>query len=318
MGRTTKAWALLLAAGFLLVGCGSSIPSVRDRQPTQTKAPAGKNDQEFREPKPTSWNRDPDDVPTNIPRAIPQPEPPPEPGELRVKAIANSVTSNPLFALTGGNYRKISISALVSWTPNPQAAQYRVSRSDDGTERFVIRATIPRSFTAFKDGGGFANLAVDNEYRYLIEALDSSGRVIARGQDNVKPLYPLDIPVLTSPSNGSAEKGIQPQFSWDKVAGADGYYIEVFSGTYLVPMWRGYRRDELGTAIKYGEQVDLYPGTMPAVWTHVLTPGAKYTWTVTSYKTDTGNAMTAKAFAKSNAPAWTFTAGAPQTNPEGN
>lgn len=316
-------WAIALTTAIalpLLSACGASPTS---RQPVTTSKTSSKtqtsydpNDPRLQEPTPKSWNQDPNDVPTNIPQGIPTPPPPTDPGEIAVSAQANTVSSNPLFAVTGNTYRHISISATLKWTKVDGANQYRVSRSDDGTERFVVRSMVPANYTAFRDGGGIANLAVGNEYKYLVEAIDSSGRVIARGNDNVKPLYPLDVPALKGPDNGQFAGSLQPVLRWSysdadgkAKEGPDGFYVEVFSGTYLVPMWRGYRQGNLADSIMYGDQPDFYPGTKPAIYTGVLQPGARYTWSVTAYKTDTGNAMNAKAIAKSNAPAWVFLAG---------
>ncbi|MNK56357.1 hypothetical protein D3C87_753920 [compost metagenome] len=318
-------WAIALTTVIALpalTACGAA-PTGRQPATTTSKKAAAQydpNDPRLVEPTPTSWNQDPNDVPTNIPQGIPTPPPATDPGEIAVSAQANTAASSPLMAVTGSNYRQISITATLKWTKVDGASQYRVSRSDDGSERFVVRSMVPGSYTAFRDGGGFANLAVGNEYKYLVEALDHSGQVIARGNDNVKPLYPLDVPALKGPDNGKSAGSLQPVLRWSysdadgrAKEGPDGFYVEVFSGTYLVPMWRGYRQGTLADSIMYGDQPDFYPGTKPAIYTGVLQPGARYTWTVTAYKTDTGNAMTAKAIAKSNAPAWSFLAGSAPT-----
>lgn len=320
-------WAIALTTVIVLPALTACGTAPNGRQPVSTnttKKSAAKtydpNDPRLVEPTPTSWNQDPHDVPTNIPQGIPTPPPATAPGEIAVSAMANTAASSPLMAVTGSNYRQISITATLKWNKVDGASQYRVSRSDDGSERFVVRSMVPGSYTAFRDGGGFANLAVGNEYKYLVEALDHSGQVIARGNDNVKPLYPLDIPNLKGPDNGQAAGSLQPVLRWTYAdadgrakEGPDGFYVEVFSGQFLVPMWRGYRDGNLADSIMYGDQPDFYPGTKPAIYTGVLQPGARYTWTVTAYKTDTGNAMTAKAIAKSNAPAWSFLAGSAPT-----
>lgn len=271
-----------------------------------------------REPQPQTPNQDPDDTPTNIPNPIPEPLEPPPPGEVTVRAIAHSVMSNPLAAFTPRAHKTITVYANLTWTPVKEAASYRISRAEDGSDRFVVRATLKSpKIPFFRDGGTvLGNLNVGTEYRYLIEALDSSGRVVARGNDNTKPLYPLDIPALKAPENNVTTATSQPVMRWSYLdeagktkEGPDGFYVEVFSGQFLVPVWRGFRQGNLADSILYGNQVDFYPGTAPAIFTAVLHPGAKYTWSVTAYKTDTGNARTAKAFAKSNAPAWSFTIG---------
>lgn len=272
------------------------------------------------EPIPQGPNQDPQEVPTNIPEPAPQPLEPPAPGEITVRAVAHSVTSNPLAPFDGRNIKSISIYTNLTWYPIKGAATYRISRAAEGSDRFVVRATINGSVPFFRDGGTIlGNLNVATEYRYLIEALDTSGTVIARGNDATRPMYPLDIPTLKEPANGSVTSA-QPVIRWSYVdqdnkpkAGPDGFYAEVFSGTTLLPMWRGFRLGILADSIQYGNQVDFYPGTAPAIWAGTLKPGNRYTWTVTAYKTDTGNAMTAKAFATSNAPGWSFSVGnAPQ------
>ncbi|MNY13309.1 hypothetical protein D3C86_1464390 [compost metagenome] len=134
--------------------------------------------------------------------------------------------------------------------------------------------------------------------------------MIAAGEDNATPLYPIAIPPKDSlkPADGTDNlAGTTPEFSWGTVNDADGYYVEVFSSVTLMPMWRGYRAHKNGTAITYGNQVDVMPGTLPAVWTQVLNPAGTYTWSVTAVKNDSpDNAMKAKAWAKSNTPAMRF------------
>ncbi len=319
-------WAIALTTVIALpalTACGSA-PTGRQPSSSTTKKSTATTydpaDPRLQEPTPTTWNQDPEDVPTNIPQGIPTPPPPTDPGEIAVTVQANTVSSSPLAAVSNNTYRHISISATVKWTKVEGANQYRVSRSDDGSDRFVVRSMVPSKYSAFRDGGGFANLAVGNEYKYLVEAIDHSGQVIARGNDNAKPLYPLDVPSLKGPENSQHAGSLAPVMRWTYAdadgqtkEGPDGFYTEVFSGTYLVPMWRGFRQGNLADSIQYGSQPDFYPGTKPALYTGVLQPGARYTWSVTAYKTDTGNAMTAKAIAKSNAPAWFFLAGSAPT-----
>lgn len=319
--RSLALMAVTVAAVPLvaLSGCGLDAPT--RRAPSAGPSAGEPSGGQVREPIPQAPNRDPDEVPTHIPDPIPQPLNPPAPGEITVRAVAHSVTSNPLAAFDGRAFKTIAIYANLTWTPIKGAATYRISRALEGSDRFVVRGTVNGSLPLFRDGGTLlGNLNVATEYKYLIEALDSSGNVIARGNDSCRPLYPLDIPTLKSPENGAVTNGLQPVMRWSYTdesnqakSGPDGFYTEVFSGQYLVPMWRGFRQGNLADSIQYGNPVDFYPGTAPAVWAGVLQPGARYTWTVTAYRTDTGNAITAKAVATSNAPAWTFTVGtAPQ------
>ncbi len=315
-GRIGLSLALLGVTLTALAGCGFDTPTRRAGTGGSSTTVDPARDY-GREPQPQTPNRDPDEVPTNIPAPIPQPLDPPAPGEITVRAVAHSVTSNPLAAFDGRSFKTISIYTQLTWTPIKGAASYRISRAEEGSERFVVRGTVSGSVPLFRDGGGvLGNLNVATEYKYLIEAFDTSGNKLARGNDSCRPLYPLDIPELKAPANGEALNGMQPIMRWSYAdengkakEGPDGFYTEVFSGTYLVPVWRGFRQGNLADSIQYGNQVDFYPGTAPAIWTSVLQPGARYTWSVTAYKTDTGNARTAKAFAKSNAPAFSFTVG---------
>ncbi|MNR82402.1 hypothetical protein D3C72_131600 [compost metagenome] len=298
-----------------LSGCGFDTPT---RRPAAGGSSVSDPSQgQVHEPVPQAPNRDPDEVPTNIPDPVPQPLEPPAPGEITVRAVAHSVTSNPLAAFDGRSLKAIAIYTNLIWTPIKGAATYRISRAVEGSDRFVVRGTVNGSVPVFRDGGTpLGNLNVATEYKYLIEAFDTSGNVIARGNDSCRPMYPLDVPALKEPANGAVTNGLQPVMRWSYVdennqpkAGPDGFYTEVFSGTTLLPVWRGFRLGNLADSIQYGNQVDFYPGTAPAIWAFVLKPGSRYTWSVTAYKTDTGNAITAKAFATSNAPAWTFTVG---------
>lgn len=261
-----------------------------------------------REEQPRGPARDPDGVPTNVPKAIPEPEPLPDPAKINLKVRATSSTSNPLAALGQAGMARISTYIDLVWPATKHAQQYRISVNDGSDEKFYIKATVSGSTTRYRYGGGLlANaVAVDRTYKFLIQALNSSGQVIAEGEDSTKPLYPLGMPKLVSPTNGQANTTIQPQFQWTKVNNADGYFVEVFSGAYYVPMWRGYGSGQERITMTYGDAGDFYPGTHPAIWTMVLTPGQRYTWTVTAFKTDTGNMATAKAVAESNAPSQVF------------
>ena len=304
-------WAALGLVIAGLAGCGGT-PTDPWRTPPGAGEPGGSQPvtpRELpREEQPSGPRNDPEDVPTNIPQPIPAPEPPADPKQINVRAVANPVNSNPLAVFSQAMPSRVTVYATLTWSKVANASSFRVSRCDDGSDRFVIRANVPSSFRGYQDGGAM-NLRVDNDYRYLVEALDSAGHVVARGEDHCKPLYPLAIPQLVAPEPQAENTGIAPEFSWTQVPGAQGYFVEVFSGVYLVPMWRGFRSDTVGTRIKYGEQVDLMAGTIPAIWTTILNPAAMYTWTVTAVKTDTGNAATAKAWAKSNAPAQRFYCG---------
>lgn len=277
------------------------------------------------------------DPTTQGPNTIdPQPIPPANEvvgnGQLAVKAVAYTTAINPIgFAsnipgfsnLPGANLlpsaQRISVYVIVGWRPIQGAARYRIRRNDtqsndtsDPTQYPVI-GTVDGRFTGFQDGGGIMNnLKVMNEYRYVVEALDSAGNVIATGQDNTQAIYPLEIPQLLQPANHATQVGITPAFGWSTTHGADGYYVEVFSTLFggspvPVPMWRTYKPGADNTAAVYGTQPNVYPGTAPAMWTMVLNPGAACLWTVCAYKTDTGNVQTAKAVAKSNAVPYMFT-----------
>jgi hypothetical protein len=302
--RRLGPWAI--AATILMVtaaGCGTTpqgpVPSA-----TTAAASNSPSMKASAEPQPAAPNNVADDVPTNVPQPIPQPDAPPDPSkDINIRAVANTVNANPLSLLNPNIPSQIAVYVTVTWSKVPGAAQYRVSRNDDSGDKFYIRANVPGSYTGYHDGGP-TNLKIDNQYQYIVEALDSSGTVIAKSKpDSCKPLYPLDIPKPSSPADGADSVGISPQFQWDGATGANGYYIEVFSGVYFVPMWRGFRKDDgqkTASAIQYGNQVDMMAGTYPNLWAAVLNPAGTYLWCVTAVKTDTGNALTAKAWSKSN------------------
>ena len=270
------------------------------------------------EPQPAGPATDPGNVPTNIPQPIPTPQSSISTGSISVSAIAYSESSYPLNPF--GNYaRVVDIHIDLKWQLYPGAMSYRILRNDQSMQpdQYAALTTV--------SGGGLnalmpfywrqysvpvvSPLVPGEQYKYLIQALNSSNQVIAQGTDETKPLYPLDVPKLVSPANNAAQVGIQPSFQWDagSTPNADGYFVEVYSGAYYVPMWRGFAAGSQAIALKYGQLGAGYPGTLPSIWTSILTPGARYTWDVTAYKTDTGNAATAKAFAESNTPSWVFT-----------
>lgn len=307
-GAPRQMSALAIAATVLmtvaLAGCGARVPGP-DTGSTGTQSNKTVTKDYGREEQPTTINDDPQDIPTNIPQPIPNPQPPADPKALAVKAVANTVNSTALQVFNPNMPSRISVYADLTWSKVQGAAQFRVSRNNDGGDKYYVLYNVPATFRGYRDGA-VLNLKIDTEYKYLVEALDSSGNVIARGTDATKALYPLPIPQPSEPANNADNVGITPKFTWQGSASgntkAEGYYVEVFSGVYFTPMWRGYRHDgEFGTTITYGEQVDFQAGTTPAVWPPiVLNPAANYTWTVTAVKTDTGNAATAKAWAKSN------------------
>jgi hypothetical protein len=270
--------------------------------PSQKENPAPKEEQ------PKSPSKDPDGVPTNIPKAIPNPEPPADPAKLALKVRAYSSTSNPLAGVGKDGFARVSTYVDLAWSPAKQATQYRVSVNDGSDDKFYLKATLPAKTTRYRYGGGLLTnaVAIDRTYKFLVQAVNSSGQTTAQAEDSTKAIYPLGMPKLVSPANGAAGTTIQPNFQWTKVNNADGYYIEVFSGMYYVPTWRGFGAGQERITMTYGDAGDFYPGTYPAVWTMVLTQGQRYTWTVTAVKTDTGNMATAKAVAESNAPSQIF------------
>lgn len=313
-GAPRQMGALAIAATVLmtvaLAGCGTSVPGPETASTGSTNKTVSKD--YGREEQPKTISDDPQDVPTNIPQPIPEPEKPADPKALALKAIANTVNSTSLQVFNPNMPSRVSVYADLVWSKVDGAAQFRVKRSEDGGNSYYVLHNVPALFRGYRDGA-VMNLRIDTEYNYMVEALDSSGNVLAHGTDKTKALYPLPIPKLSEPTNNAENLGITPKFTWETGGNtkAEGYYVEVFSGVYFTPMWRGYRQDgEFGTKITYGEQVDIQAGTKPAIWPPiVLHPAANYTWSVTAIKTDTGNAGTARAWAKSNSPAWRFYCG---------
>ncbi|MBM3266717.1 MAG: hypothetical protein FJZ01_03625 [Candidatus Sericytochromatia bacterium] len=318
--RAKAIGAALLAVAMvsLSAGCGDN-PTLPGQGAAEgaaaAPAPAAPKKSQASEPVPSGpQTADPGSVPTNIPKPIPTPDPPTKAGEIKVKATAYSVTSNPL-SPWGKQNRLINIHVDLRWTLPQGAVAYRISRNGDGGDQFTIRQTInansivkslPLYWREYSIPG-VNQLTPGNKYKYLVEALNTSNKVIASGVDETAPLYPLDVPNLIAPENNAKGTGIQPAFQWSRVNNADGYFVEVFAGSNFLPQWRGFRAGQEAITMKYGELGDGYPGLMPAVWTMVLQPNVPYTWTVTAYKTDTGNAATAKAFAESNATSFLFT-----------
>lgn len=313
-GAPRQMSALAIAATVLmtvaLAGCGTQVPGPETTSTGSSNKTITKDT--GREEQPRTIAEDPNDVPTNIPQPIPAPEKPADPKALAVKVVANTINSSALQVFNPNMPSRVSVYADIYWSKVDGAAQFRVSRNEDGGDKYYTLYNVPAKFPGYRDGA-VMNLRIDTEYGYLVEALDSAGNVIARGTDKTKALYPLPIPKTLEPANNAENVGITPKFTWETGGNtkAEGYYVEVFSGVYFTPMWRGYRQDgEFGTTITYGTQVDIQAGTKPAIWPPmVLQPLANYTWSVTAIKTDTGNAATAKAWAKSNSPASRFYCG---------
>ncbi|MBU6429244.1 MAG: hypothetical protein KGR26_09560, partial [Cyanobacteria bacterium REEB65] len=230
------------------------------------------------EPQPTAPNGDPADVPGNMPIPIPSPSPAITPGSLTVQSIAYSESSYPLNPF--GNFtRLVDIHIDLKWQLYPGATSYRISRNDSTMPQgqYALKTTV--SATSLNQAFPFfwreysipavSPLIPGNDYKYLVEALNLSNQVVAKGTDDTKPLYPLDVPKLTGPANNAAGAGIQPTFNWDTSTdgNADGYFVEVFSGAYFVPMWRGYAKGAQNGELHYGDFGDGYPGTLPSIWT---------------------------------------------------
>lgn len=320
-GAPRQLWALAIAATILttavLSGCGANPPGPGSgvaAASTPSNAPATKDDPSNQPPQAPN---DPNSgqVPTNVPEPIPQPNPPADPKLMNVKAVANTDNINALYLFNANVPSVVAIYVTLGWSKVNGAAQYRVSRNDDPTDKddkgnpkYYLRANVPGNYKAFHDGG-VMNLKIGNTYSYLVEALNTSGQVIAKGTDTATPLYPLNTPNPTTPANNADQQGIRPQFGWDAMQKVDGYYVEVFSGTNFLPMYRGYRQNEMGNSISYGDAVDAMPGTAPIPFSGILNPAGNYIWMVTAVKTDTGNASTAKAWAKSNSVAMRFWCG---------
>lgn len=309
-----------LASTLWLNGCGDTL-SRSGGAPTggsQTTQDNSGASMPTAQPQPTGPATDPGNVPTNIPQPIPSPQPPITPGSLTVNATAYSESSYPLNPF--GNFaRIIDIHIDLKWQLYPGAVAYRISRNDPSmpADQFVMQTTVSAGmlnaimpfFWRQYSIPAVSPLVPGVDYNYLVEALNSSNQVIAKGTNDTKPLEPIGIPKLVGPTNDAAGVGIQPDFQWDPGTdpNADGYFVEVYSGAYFVPMWRGFASGGQAIQLHYGDSNNNYPGTMPTLWSGILTPGARYTWDVTAYKTDTGNAATAKAFAESNTQSWIFT-----------
>jgi len=243
----------------------------------------------------------------SIPRASTTPV---DPANMSVKSIAETVNIMPAPGL--GNVSVQVIRAKVTWTPIKGAASYRIFQLEakegvaEGSKGTKVWAAPKWAPVAICGGGyGLVNLKVGQEYVYTVEALDRSGNVIARGQDNCAPLAPLSIPYLQGPGQNEAHVGQTPYFKWTESRGADGYYVQVF-GTRgnlpVMPMWRGYRSNPESMNIMYGQQVDVLEGTRPLQWTLPLNVGSRYAWTVCALRTDTHAMNTAKAISRATAP----------------
>ncbi len=132
------------------------------------------------------------------------------------------------------------------------------------------------------------------------------GRVIATGNSGVTPIQPILAPKMVHPEAlpiGSTTPTNNTNFTWDDVQGCDGCYVEVFSATTMMPMWVGYKDGSTGggVGLNYGDSGKLI-GTIPVVWSMMLTKGARYAWSMTSVKSDKADASKATAFAKANTP----------------
>lgn len=312
---TSKMIAMLLCALSLnvLVGCGADMPNrlVEERQETGSGT-VDEPDVPSNDPAPTEPSENPYDVPTNIPRPIPTVPTVSKTGEVTLKVVSNTATITPIIE-TGINrsLRVISISATLTWGKVNGANTYRVLRSidnekSDDLSKYKVLATLPKSVGFFVDGGAAVNNLQPNRlYAYKVQALDSMGRVLATGDDNVEPCYPIQAPTQIHPE---ALNTTNPQptdslnFTWSKVDGVNGYYVEVFSALKMVPMWVAYKggSDAGGVGVNYGDPGDKMIGRIPIVWSMLLTPGARYAWSVTAVKSDNENASKAKVFAKAN------------------
>jgi hypothetical protein len=134
---------------------------------------------------------------------------------------------------------------------------------------------------------------------------------MAEGNASVTPPYPISAPTQVAPAAlnpTKPEAAPNTEFSWDKVGDADGYYIEVFSATNLVPMWGCYKNVAEKVTARYGELGDKMIGTIPISWGLMLTSGARYAWSVAAVKANNEDSSKATAFARANTPVRFFIA----------
>ncbi|HEY9765331.1 MAG TPA: hypothetical protein V6C82_03165 [Chroococcales cyanobacterium] len=316
----SKVLALVLLATTLslLPGCGGDLPSRVQTAASSDKAvtrPADDTSAPKQDPAPSTPSRDPNDVPTNVLRPIPAVPATSKPGEVTMKAVANTATITPLVdaGVIGNGLRVVSVSATITWGKVQNANSYRVLRAidNDNIEDLSKYSSIGNTtgkLGFFVDGGKvYGNLQPGRLYNYKVQALDSMGRVIATGNSGVKPLQPILPPAQIHPlplTPGDTKPTDSTNFTWNKVQDCDGYYVEVFSATTMMPMWVGYKdsADGGGVGLNYGDSGKLI-GTIPVVWSMMLTPMARYAWSVTATKSDSpDNASKATAFAKANTP----------------
>lgn len=316
MMKNTSALAAIMLALAILPGCGADIPgrgvsatNNGDTQQTTPTTTVPKYDSA-----PSTPNQSGYDIGLNLPRTIPVISTQSKPGEVTMKAVANTATITPLIdagvsRLT--TLRTVSISATLTWGKVSGAANYRVSRSIDNEDqtnksKYQTRSTVSGSLGFYIDGGKVIdNLTPGRLYSYKVEALDNMGRVLAEGNSSVTPLYPINPPEQVSPAPlnpTKPEPAANLEFSWNKIGDADGYYLEVFSASTMVPMWGCYKNVAEKVTARYGELGDKMIGTIPITWGMMLTPGARYAWSLAAVKSNNPDSSKATAFARANTP----------------
>lgn len=118
---------------------------------------------------------------------------------------------------------------------------------------------------------------------YAIEgqASDVSGKLSSKVSITTNALSPINFrllspPVVSSPPDGSEGVGANPTFSWEPVADAQSYVVEVFEGSdaSAVLKWKGYTSRNSISFPTFPDW-DMNGGA--------LLPGITYTWTVRAY-----------------------------------
>jgi hypothetical protein len=200
--------------------------------------------------------------------------------------------AGPILAVTspnGGGTWNAGSTNKITWTAKGDLSQvqsFAVAYSLDGGLTFHDIATVPAG--TLSQTWTTPAYAATRRARIRISALDAGGIPIVADMSDTcftvgKPPKPVvlagtaaDAPVLTGPgapaSPGAVISTLTPEFTWDAVAGAAAYRLDIYKVGGLTPVY---------------SNVSL-TGTSVTVPAGVLISGAKYRWEMKSYAGGTG------------------------------
>ena len=152
------------------------------------------------------------------------------------------------------------------------------------------------------------------DYVYKVVAVDANGVPMSQSKVTTgRAMSSVGTPIMLDAASTNTVKPVLPWRKGTDGLQPDGYYVSVFPSVegltqgILPPTslaaWTTYMNYQRSTVqqVTYGKSKGnllSYAGVLPFDITFNLKPGAKYSWSVISIRTDTGNMQTAKQISR--------------------